>query len=250
MYIETEGIVIRVTKYSEADLILHVFTRKMGKITVFSKASKRIKSPFMSSSQPFAYSNFYLAAASGSYRLQRAELLKSYYKLTSDLYKYYFACYILEFTEKVLFENQTNIRLFELVQDSLEELETNDNIELIRIIFELSALDYIGSKPEVLKCANCGIISLDRTNCFSVIEGGAICKDCCSKVSPIIKVDPTTIRLMDYIYSQDFKTSARAKVSPIIIREIRKLLDYYIQEHLGDLNLKSAEFIKDYYGEV
>ncbi len=247
MYIETEGIVIRVTKYSEADLILHVFTRKMGRITVFSKASKRIKSPFMSSSQPFAYSSFYLAAASGSYRLQRAELIKSYYKLTTDLNKYYHACYILEFTEKVLFENQTNIRLFSLVQETLEELEKNDNVELIRIVFEILALDYIGSKPEVLKCANCGINNLDRANCFSIVEGGVICKNCCNKINPVINIDTTTIRLMEYIYSQDFKTSANAKVSPIIIKEMRKILDYYILEHLGDLKLKSTEFINNYY---
>lgn len=45
MQIETEGIVVKTVKYGEADTILTIVSQKLGKITVFTKASKRVKSP-------------------------------------------------------------------------------------------------------------------------------------------------------------------------------------------------------------
>ena len=83
MQIETEGIVVKTVKYGEADTILTIVSQKLGKITVFTKASKRVKSPLMSASQIFAYSNFVLTHQSGSYRLQRVELIKNYYKIST-----------------------------------------------------------------------------------------------------------------------------------------------------------------------
>ena len=43
MQIETEGIVVKTVKYGEADTILTIVSQKLGKITVFTKASKRVK---------------------------------------------------------------------------------------------------------------------------------------------------------------------------------------------------------------
>ena len=51
MIIQTEAIVIRSTKYSDSDCILTLFTRKMGKLGVYSKNARLMKSPLMSGSQ-------------------------------------------------------------------------------------------------------------------------------------------------------------------------------------------------------
>ena len=112
MQIETEGIVVKTVKYGEADTILTVVSKKLGKITVFAKASKRVKSPLMSASQIFAYSNFVLSRQTSSYRLQRLDLIKNYYSLSSDLDRFFHASYYMELAEKLMIENQTNIKLF------------------------------------------------------------------------------------------------------------------------------------------
>ena len=51
MQIETEGIVLRSTQFSESDAILNVFTKKFGKLGVYVKHARRLKSPLMSSAQ-------------------------------------------------------------------------------------------------------------------------------------------------------------------------------------------------------
>ena len=116
MQIETEGIVVKTVKYGEADTILTIVSQKLGKITVFTKASKRVKSPLMSASQIFAYSNFVLTHQSGSYRLQRVELIKNYYKISTDLDKFFYASYFMELSKKLMIEHQTNIKLFNLLK--------------------------------------------------------------------------------------------------------------------------------------
>lgn len=243
MYIETEGIVIKAVKYSESDLILTILSRKFGKISVYAKGARRVKSPMMSSTQPFALSMFSLTPTSGSFRLQRADLIKNYYKLSSVLDKYYYGSYFMEFCEKVLMENQTNIRLFDLLKDSLEILETTEHYRLLRIIFELKALEYVGLKPEVLKCSNCGIIDLRASTMFNISEGGLVCPSCSNQAKSFMKLDPSTVRLIKYIYENDSKKSSEAKVSDILIAEARNLIDFYFKEHLGILHLKSLDFL-------
>ena len=147
-----------------------------------------------------------------------------------------------------MIEHQTNIKLFNLLKDTLDillELDTQ-KLELMRIIYELKILECSGFKPEVLKCANCGIIQLERSRYFSIIEGGIICKDCSSKVKPLMEFDKTTIRFVEYVYSNDMSLAVNAKVSKIILAELKRLLHHYIEEYLGTLNLKSINFIDNY----
>ncbi len=248
MQIETEGIVVKTVKYGEADTILTVVSKKLGKITVFAKASKRVKSPLMSASQIFAYSNFVLSRQTSSYRLQRLDLIKNYYSLSSDLDRFFHASYYMELAEKLMIENQTNIKLFVLLKDTLDILLKLDikSLPLMRIIYELKILEHTGFKPEVLKCANCGIIQLERSGYFSIIEGGVICSKCKNEVSPVMKFDPATIRFIQYVYANDIEVVINAKVSQIIFDELKLLLFHYTKEYLGSLNLKSINFIDNY----
>ena len=44
MFVETKGVVIRQTKYSEADKILTIFTKEKGKVQAIAKGARRPKS--------------------------------------------------------------------------------------------------------------------------------------------------------------------------------------------------------------
>ena len=58
--INTQGIVLKSVPYKENDLILTIFSRKLGKVSVIARGAKKSKSSLLSSSQIFAYSNFTL----------------------------------------------------------------------------------------------------------------------------------------------------------------------------------------------
>jgi len=242
MIIQTEAIVIRNTKYSDADCILTLFSKKMGKFSVYSKNARLMKSPLMSSSQIFAYSNVNVTTRGGKSRLTSADLINNYYKLSSQVEKTYLGYYMLELVEKLGMEGQSNIRLFQLLIDSLEELQKNENYILQKVIFELKLLDYTGFHPNVGSCINCGE-KQNLGNDFAPGEGGRLCINCSKEVYEKSRYDTTTFRLMDYIQRNPTNKILQAQISSQISMELSQLLDSYIKYHLPEIRIKTREYL-------
>lgn len=243
MAIETEGIILKAKEFKESDLMITLFSRKLGKISVIAKGAKRVKSTFLPGTQPFSYGKYYLQKTGNFYSLRSCELIKSYFELSKDIVSLAYASYIAELTEHVLVVNEGNNRLFQLLGISLELfLKYPDKIEYITTIFQLKLMIYLGYKPEVLKCVICGNIELEKGR-FSYIEGGMICTGCQANHKGL-KIDPSTVSLMEYIMKNPVQDVARAKVSPILVKELSKILKYYMGNHLDSMNLKSLKFLE------
>ncbi|OPJ56999.1 DNA repair protein RecO [Alkalithermobacter paradoxus] len=243
--INTEGVVLRNRKFEEADAILTIFTRKLGKISAVAKGAKRPKSNLLSATQVFAYSNFSLYKSASMYKINQCDIKYNFYNLSKEISVLSYASYITQLVEVVTLENQTNNRLFDLLIKTLYLYSKGErDLEYITAIFELKFLDYIGYKPEVSKCANCGNNNLINSK-FSVIEGGAICVNCQQIITTLQKIDPTTLKLMEYILLNDIIISSKAKVSKYLIKELRKILKRYLGEYVDNLNLKSLNFLEN-----
>lgn len=147
--------------------------------------------------------------------------------------------------EQNIFENQTNNRLFDLLLKTLYLYSYDDaNHELITNIFELKFLSYIGYKPSVLKCTNCGNNNLDKGK-FSMIEGGILCNGCIGIDRYSIEIDPTTLKLIEYILENDIVICNKIKVSKYILNQLDNILKKYLMAHIENLNLKSLNFLKN-----
>lgn len=242
--LNTQGIVLRSARYKENDLILTIFTRKLGKISAIAKGAKRNKSSLLSSSQVFSYSNYTLKKQGNMYRISQSETIKSFYNIAYDIDAFSYATYITSLVEGSIYENQTNNRLFVLLAQTLYLYTQEDtDKEYITRAFELKFLDYIGFKPIVNKCVNCNTINL-KNSVFNVDEGGILCEKC--KVNHVynFKIDATTIKLMDYIFRNDILICSKAKVSKYIVNELTKILKLYIQVYIDNANLKSLHLLQ------
>ncbi|SHG91318.1 DNA repair protein RecO [Tepidibacter thalassicus] len=248
MLINTDGIVLKSIKYEETDLILTLFTRKLGKISVLAKGAKRTNSTILSGTQVFSYSNFLLYKSSSIYKISQCELKENFYNLSCDIDLLSHASYVTQLVESSTFENQTNNRLFDLFLKTLYLYSKNElNYIYITKIFELKFLHYIGYKPNVLKCVNCGNNNLNKGK-FSILEGGMLCKECAYVDSSSLKIDFSTVKLMEYILKNDIIICSKVKVSEYIINQLDNILKMYLKFHLGDLNLKSLGFLENSKG--
>lgn len=81
----TQGIVLKSVRYEENDIILTLFTRKLGKIAVLAKGAKKNKSSLLSSSQLFSYSNYTLKKQGNKYRVSQSDIIKSFYDISYDI---------------------------------------------------------------------------------------------------------------------------------------------------------------------
>lgn len=241
MLLNTDGIVLKSIKFEEADTILIIFTRKLGKISALAKGSRRNRSMLLAGTQLFSYTNFTLSKTGGMYKISQCDLKDNFYYLSNDLENLSLASYISQLVESSIFENQTNNRLFDLLYKTLLMYSKNEyDNEYITRIFELKFLDYIGYKPIVSKCANCGNNNIIN---FSIIHGGMICKDCLHLDINSVQIDPSNINLLNYILSNDIEVCCKAKVSKYLIKQLKYTINKYLLFHLEGLNFKAFNII-------
>lgn len=248
MYIKTEGIVLRSVIYKDSDVILTLFTKKMGKISVYAKNVRKLNHSSMASSQVFAYGIFQLKASGKMMNLVSFDLKESYYSLTASIDKTFLGYYMAELTEQILMEHQTNNRLFFDLISCLDYLKEKDNCVLVKLFYQIKILFYFGVKPEVSKCINCGIDknSMKRFY-FYLQDGGLYCEDCKKTMESdamLERYDNTTYRLLEYMAHSHIDEVVQARISHVLLIELSSLIERYYLVHLPDLHIKSEEFIR------
>ena len=77
--LNTQGIVLKAVRYKENDVILTLFTRKLGKVSAIAKGAKRNKSSLLSSAQLFSYANYTLKRKGNMYTVNQSDTIKSFY---------------------------------------------------------------------------------------------------------------------------------------------------------------------------
>lgn len=242
MILNTQGIVLKSVRYKENDLILTIFTKKLGKVSALAKGAKKNKSSLLPCSQIFSYSDYTLKKQKDMYNINQASCIKSFFDLAYDIEAFSYASYVSKIVENSIFENQTNNKLFYLFLNTLN-LYTKKDVDkrYITRAFEIKYLDVMGFRPIINRCVSCGIMP-KKLNHFSIIEGGAVCENCNDNS---IKVDVTTIRLIEYILNNDITVCSKAKVSKYIVYELENITRKYLINYIDNLNLKSLYFLKD-----
>lgn len=224
MFIETDAVVLKNIRYSDSDSILILFTKKLGKVSAIAKGSRRSNSKLLACSQPFTYGSYMLYKSSSMFNISQCDVKDTFFDISKDLKTLSYASYVLNLTKNVVVENQTNNRLFALLLKTLYCYAYKEyDFEYVTRLFELKYLDYIGYRPEVTKCVSCGSKE-GIGNLIQPENGSCICSDCASEGQPHMRIDPTTLELMRYITGSDFNICVKAKVSPFIVGQLKKVL--------------------------
>ncbi|MBI4097981.1 MAG: DNA repair protein RecO [Candidatus Levybacteria bacterium] len=144
---KTEGIIIKRKNFGEADRILTVFTKRHGKIKIIAKGVRKITSRRSSHVELLNLS--VMGVHEGKIPvLTEAESLNHHSNLKNDLRKTGYAFYICELIDGMLAEHQENRAVFELLEQTLFELEiVKDPRPLIRK-FEEEMLILLGFWPK------------------------------------------------------------------------------------------------------
>ena len=243
VYINTEGIVLKTVKYGETDAILTVFTKKLGKIGVYARGVRKMNSRMMSGSQPFTYAAFNLIPKATLFKVTSIDTINNFYDITHTIEQLYTGYYILELTEKTTVENQTNNRLFDLLLEVLTQLSKIQDpkmTKLIKLYYNTRITEYLGVKPDVLKCGNCGIEynKANKTG-FSIEDGTIICEKCMKTAKRYMYFDKTVYRLIDYIMNIPLKKLLTAYIEPSIFSQTNALITKYIHYHVLDTVLNT-----------
>ncbi len=239
MFTVTEGIVLKRIKVSDYDIILNVFTKKYGKISLSIKGARSVKSKLSAGSQPFVYGEFAINKSGKISKTNSIDIYNSFYDIRTDLDKLSVGCYILELISVVTNED-VNIRLFDFVIETLSYLEKTDNIHLVKIIFELKLLNLIGLKPELEHCVNCGNQVINPK--FSVENGGVICSKCYELFPNDYKLGKKIPKLMAFIISENYDILLSSNINEAFIKKIDYINKKFLLFHLEKKDFKSLKF--------
>ncbi len=245
MYLETDAIVLGRRKITESDVSLVLFTRKAGKIQVIANGARNPRSRLMAASHPFVYGEFSLGKGKDTWRLNQAQITDSHYILREDLDRLALGSYLLELTEAVTQENQTNNRLFDLLLESLSLIKTLENgYNRLRAAFELKVFLLTGVRPKLDACVISGEPYAGGNWFFSAAEGGLVCPDCCEGIETL-EADPVFIRLLRFLSEASLTTIMGTKVSRSLLVKTLWMNRQYMRAHLTERHFKSLDLLKN-----
>ena len=92
----TMGLVLKETRYREADRILTILTPKLGVITAMAANSLRLKSKLFSACGLFCYSEFTLVPGRNMYTVREAEVQNIFHGVSSSIEGVSLAMYLTE----------------------------------------------------------------------------------------------------------------------------------------------------------
>lgn len=244
MLINTQGIILRETKFQEADKILTIFTRKNGKLQAIAKGARRPKSQLIASTQVFCFSDFVLYKGKNMYNISQGEVVNSFYSLREDLNKLANATYIIELVNAGITEEEPNEILFRLILKTLTVLSfmEEDYAKLVRA-FELKYISFLGYKPQLELCVMCHNEPGDKMK-FSIEHGGIICEKCIHKDIFGEAMDKEALKTMKLLLYSELDKLHKLTISRHILQRIENILIKYIMVHTDKKIFKSLNFLK------
>ncbi|MCF8008499.1 MAG: DNA repair protein RecO [Halanaerobiales bacterium] len=246
--IKTESIVLKQFDLGETDKIITFFTKEHGKIRAVAKKARSSKNNKISASVlPFCYNHITVYKTKSLDRLNNIESIYRFENLRNNLEKMAYSSYFAEMVEKAGMEYHPNPDLFSLLLNTFYKIERSKQGELekINIVFRLLFLLYLGLKPTINYCYECGkkYKTLD-IQYFDVKEGGLICSKCVqTKNYKIDKLLQNEMDLIKRIYRMRLKALDEIEIKSELIKKLDKLIDDFSVYHL-DFELKSKEFLQ------
>ncbi|MCI0473361.1 MAG: DNA repair protein RecO [Ignavibacteria bacterium] len=149
-YLETEAIVLNGFKYGDTSKIVTLYTLLDGKFSVLIKGARNSKSNFGGVFENMNHIDiFYSKKISRNLQsVYKADNISSFASIKNSLDKISVAYRILDLTSKITPEFDQSAGLFNLLKNSLYELDfLNRNYSLLYLVFQIKLSGIIGIDP-------------------------------------------------------------------------------------------------------
>ncbi len=239
-----EAVVLRHSDWGEADRLLSLYTRQLGKTRAIVKGARKITSRKAGHLEPFTHVRLQLARGRDLFIVTQADTVDPYLPLHEDLVLTGHASYILELLDRFTYEEETeNTALFRLLTDSLARLASKSDPWLVVRYYEIRLLDYLGFRPKLFECANCGRAILPEDQYFSFSAGGVICPTCGKGLPNLTAISMETLKYLRHFQRSSYDEAMRARPSLEVQRESENLMQGFFT-YLLERELNTPGFLK------
>jgi DNA repair protein RecO (recombination protein O) len=243
--IRTEGVILRRKDFGESDRILVLFTKKLGRVSVIAKGSRKPSSKLSGHLELFMRTSFLISRGRNLHIVTQAESIAEYEGLRQDLNGVGIGSYVIELIDAVTYEEGSNLELYDLLVSTLELLNAGEDPDITIRYFELKTLALVGFRPELFYCVECGKKIIEQDQFLSGELGGVVCPDCArgiqgSKLRPIAS---RSLKYLRHIQRSEIENLLKLNIAAQIRDDLTSSLQYYLA-HTLEGHLNSPEFIK------
>lgn len=240
--IRVEAVVLRHSDWGEADRLLSLFTRELGKQRAVAKGARKMRSRKAGHIEPFTRVVLMLARGRDMWIVTQAETVDAYQPLREDLLLTSYAAYVIELLDRFTYEEGENRALYNLLVDTLERL-TCDEPYLVLRYYEIRLLDLMGFRPELSSCVQCQNEIKPENQFFSAQHGGVLCPNCGAHLPGSRPVSMQALKYLRHFQRSSYPEALRAQITPAVRGEIETLLNYYLT-FLLERGLNTPAFIR------
>lgn len=158
-----DGIILKRQNVGEADRILTVLTKELGKIQIKAKGVRKIASKRASHIEPLNVCSLSLYKGHALPVLTEVVALENFSLLKEDLGKIGFAYHLCELIDGLCPPQEENIKVYGLLYDVLKKMETESELAPLIHDFEVALLITLGYWSQGQQ--------LQNTNLSYLIEG-------------------------------------------------------------------------------
>lgn len=247
-----EAVVLRHADYGEADRLLILYTRQLGKTRAIVKGARKLTSRKAGHLEPFTHVKLQLAKGRDLFIVTQADTLDAYLPLHEDLILTGHASYVLELLDRFTYEDEIeNISIFRLLTETLRRLASSSDAStslsaspwLAIRYYEMRLLDYLGFRPQLFECANCGRAIQPEDQFFSFSAGGVICPNCGKGLPNLTSISMETLKYLRHFQRSSFAEASRARPGLEVQKEAESLMQGYFT-YLLERELNTPGFIR------
>ncbi len=177
-YHKTTGIVLRAKPFSEADRLLTIYSKKLGKIHALAKGARKMKSRLGGRLDVLNCCFLFLAKGRSFYIVSQCETREVFKTLKQDYEKMQLAMECAGLLSSLTPWEEPQKNLFDLLLHVLLCLDEGiGDYQSIRAFFQFKLLAFCGYRPRFEHCIFCG---KEKNLFYSLYERGAVCSTCVS----------------------------------------------------------------------
>ena len=173
-----KALVLRAYDIKESSRMVDIFSRDLGRISFMARGAKRKGSPATNLSQPFVEGVFNLVEGRSAFYFKDGQIENAHMGLRKSVERLAGAQLAIEILTRVIF-NQADPNIYDLTGAYLRALEGADKVGVSRILgaYILKLISFLGFRPYLNTCVECGKEIKEGPYYFSPDSGGMVCQD-------------------------------------------------------------------------
>ena len=235
----TEALILSVRDMGEADRLVVLFSRELGKISAAAYGARRTRSRLAGAVQGYALVEVSLLPGRNLESIGQCEVKRSFSELREDLTLMTYAAFLTELVSELWPEHSPEPSAFDVLKGALSLLSAR-NPRLVSLAGAWQLLALAGFHPEYERCVNCGQ-ALALPAYFDACAGGGVCTVC--EHEDMQPLNDAVCGFVDHLLNVNWKNPQHFKVSGSSLLQAEKMLIEFIS-HRIERPLKSVRFIQ------